>query len=124
MQADNVVPVSVEELSLEEVTRPIRIDGKDYLIVEADSETAVSFRNIVLSKVTMENKKISGLSGIASAEPYLVSQCLKRLDKDGKRLPVGITEINGWKSRVVKRVYEIAREISGLKEDEDDKPKN
>ena len=114
------------EFDLTETTFPVTLNKQNYLLVEANSETGTQFKAQTLKGITMDQhengtKKINGLENIAGNEAYLVSRCLFKLDDAGWRHAVDLATVKSWPNRIVKALYEKAREISGLKELDTDK---
>jgi hypothetical protein len=60
------------------------------------------------------------LGSVADAEPLLVSLCLYEVNKDGKRLGnVSLPTVLGWPPRVVRALFDRAKQISDLGEKEE-----
>jgi hypothetical protein len=89
-------------------------DGDNYILREANGRAAKIFNNARISGVTLEDGKPKSLSGIGDLEPLLVSLCL--FGENDRPLTVSFVE--KWPSRVVKKLYNKAREISDLDEGE------
>lgn len=108
--------------SLDERTFDINIAGQRYVIVEASEESAKRYKNTAMRATKFSDKgKPSGVDGLADVEPLLVSMCLFKVDEAGMRTPVQLSTILRWPHRVVAPIYQKARELSGLKDDEEDK---
>lgn len=119
-------------LSLTQI--PVRFQGKNYLLVEALGDAVAQWRNAQLQGTKMQQSdnsdtKTISLGGMADSEPLLVSLCLFSPDKDGNlildargnvdvRQRVPLTAVRGWPNRVVSKLFEKAKEISGLNETE------
>ena len=108
------------DLSVREV--PVGILGKRYLLREASEGAAARYRNAMLkaTKLGPDGKPIS-LDGMADAAPLLVSLCLFEVYEHqgvSKDRPVLLSTVVSWPSRVVKPLFEKAKEISELDEDE------
>jgi len=108
---------------LKRIIIPIRITEKDgtlrkYELKEATSDVATHWRNSIINKTKIQDGKAVGLSNVADSEPLLVSMCLFRAE--GKKDNVKLEEVRSWPSRIVKSLFEKAKEISDLDEDEDD----
>ena len=104
--------------SLETVEIPVKIDGKDYVLREADGAAATSYRNQLLASMKLgPDGKPSSIHGLASVEPMLVSRCL--FDEKNKSVPLKVVE--GWPSRVQKTLFAKAKEISMLQEEATDR---
>lgn len=116
MTADSTTDEIVFD-SLDLIEVPVTLAGKKYVLIEADGETAAGMKNRIIrsSKVSDEGKVTLG-DGIADAEAFLVGQCLYR-DESGGRTRIGEATVRSWPARVVKALYERARQISGLDDD-------
>jgi len=102
------------ELNFDDLTPieiPVRIQGKNYVLREASGDAACRYRNAVLAcaQLTPEGKAVS-VRNLADVEPLLVSLCL--FDEKGN--PVSVNQVRKWPARVVKALYEKAKEISDL----------
>lgn len=111
--------LNFDNLSLIEV--PVSLEGKKYVLREADEDTATAYRNATIAGAKMEDGQVTGMpSNLGGVQSLLVSRCLFPLDKDGAPLPNSVARktVMGWPSRVVKPLFEKAKEISELDEDE------
>lgn len=114
----------VEDLgSTDIIERPVKVNNKNYVVVEADGDTASKFRGMQLSNFKISDGKAAGiLPGLSDSELFLVSRCLFELFSDDKgtitRRAVPIAVIKLWPNRITSRIFEIAQEISELKEPE------
>lgn len=107
----------VFDLSFQEV--PVVINGEEYVLREASAAAAKEYRNAALKsfKMGLEGRPESIIGdGLAGAEPLLVSLCLF---KKGATNPVGSKFVDALPSRVVKPLFEKAKEISDLGEGEE-----
>lgn len=103
------------EFDLTPTTVPVRIAGQDYLLKEASGAVATTWRNSVFRSTKVDsNGRPSSYEGIAEAEPLLVSLCL--YEANGKLVP--IQTVKSWPARIQKALFEKAKEISGLDEEE------
>jgi len=110
------------ELDFEDLTPielPVKIAGKEYLLREASGEDARIYNNARMRGVQMEGDKILSLPEDSAGIPsLLVSRCLWET-KDGKPTArVAIQKVRGWPERVIKPLFEKAKDISEL-QDED-----
>lgn len=104
--------MSIEEMKfdLSFVEIPIDISGTKYTLREASSDIASKYRKFI-----MDQKKSDGdgyKSGLADAEPLLVSMCL--FDSEGKG--VSVDTIKKWPERIQKALFFKARDMSSLNE--------
>jgi hypothetical protein len=104
--------INFDDLSLIEV--PVSIEGKKYTLREASGGAAIQYRNAMLASTKLgPGGTVTSVSGMANIEPLLVSLCL--FDEKGKR--VSEATIKNWPSRVLKTLFDRAKEISELDED-------
>jgi len=111
---DKSFDLDFSDLELQEV--PIIFAGKNYTLREASGEAAVRYRNALTDSADIgEGGKVTRLKNIASVEPLLVSLCL--FTESGKRLSAqGVAQL--FPARVLKKIFDTAMKISGLKEAE------
>lgn len=103
MVFNDIVPIEV----------PVTINRERFILREATEEAAIKFRNACMAGARMEDGKVVGVSNMAETQALLVSLCLFADDK-----PVPPSVIKRWPSRVVKSLFEKAKEISQLDEKE------
>jgi hypothetical protein len=107
MKFDSLTPIEVA----------VEIEGKAYTLREASGDAACKYRNAQLERVEMGPEgKPSRFHGLADLEPLLVSLCLFN-DENGKQ--VNINTIRSWPSRILKPLFDKAKEISELGEEEE-----
>ncbi len=103
------------DLSVIEI--PVNIENKKYILREASGAAACSYRNAMIECTQLgPDGKPTKLKGIANVEPLLVSLCL--FDDKNKRVPVAT--IQSWPSRIQKTLFDKAKEISELGEEEEE----
>lgn len=115
---------------LKPVEIPVSIQGKQYVLREASGDAACRFRNAVAKsyKLTPDGKAVA-IDGLPDVEPLLVSMCLYVPGADGKlvvkangdvdqKTLVPIATIRGWPSSVMKKLFEKAKAISELGEND------
>jgi hypothetical protein len=93
-------------------------DGENYILKEATGRAAKIYNNARIEGVMLEAGQPKTIKGIGGLEPLLVSLCLWA---DNDR-PVTQQFIEGWPSKVVKKLYNKAKEISDLDEEEKESP--
>jgi hypothetical protein len=103
--------------SLQPVEEPIKILGKDYIVREASEAAATSWRNHSIAATKIDDGKTVGFSGLADAEPLLVSLCLFENNGHGM-IGVPLETVLAWPSRIVTPLYNYIKEISGLDKEE------
>lgn len=107
--------LNFSDLALIEI--PVKFPNKTYTLREASGDIATSYRNRAMACSKFgENGKIVAIEGMADLEPYLVHCCL--LDEEGNRLPEAM--IRNWPARIVKDLFNKAKEISGLDEESEE----
>ena len=111
---------------------PVTFKGIKYILVEASAEAVAKWRNAQLTGTRMyqrenEDTRTIALGGMADSEPILVSLCLFKPDENGNlrldaggnvdtRFRVAVDVVKGWPNRVTAKLFEKAKEISGLDE--------
>jgi hypothetical protein len=92
---------------------PVKINKKDHVIREASGTVSAAYRNAMLRGARLgPDGKSMHMEGGAEAEHVLVQGCL--FDKSGRRY--ALATIASWPNRVIKPLFNVAHEISGLKE--------
>jgi hypothetical protein len=100
-------------------TCDVTIGRTKYTLHEADGTASVEYRNAMLDATELgEDGRPARLRGLASADPVLLSRCLR--DENGAVVPV--ETILGWKSRVYRQLVEWVKDVSGLLDEA--RPKN
>ncbi len=99
-------------------------DGKRYMLREASGDAVAKFNNARARCIQFKDGAMASVSGQGDLEVLLVSYCLFHTDETGAaklNTPVDIKLIRSWPNRVVKPLYDAAREISEI-DAEDDLP--
>lgn len=113
------------DLSITTVTIPFEYEGKKYVLKEASGDAACRWRNSILkaTKMTPDMKVQSiELGQLADVEPQLVSDCVFLVKEDGAHMPVTLKTVRTWPTRLITRLFEKAKEISGLDKVESEAP--
>lgn len=115
--------LNFDDLALIEV--PVSIGDKRYLLREASGNVACKYRNALLNCTVLGPEgKPQTVRNMADVEPLLVSLCLFQLleQPDGtvKERPAQLADVRGWPNRIVKALFERAKEISELDEEEEE----
>ncbi len=113
--------------------------GKDwYLLREASEWAACAYRNEGMKGARFEDGKLRSVDGVANVEPLLVHLCLFFAVGDppdgtngsngtlkvameptrGDPLNVPLKTVRSWPSRIVKPLFDRAKQLSELEEDE------
>lgn len=122
----NVEVMEFEDEDLTEV--PVTIGSHRLILQEANGDIVVQHRNAVLAYTRYNDQgNIASISGIASAEPLLISKCLYTtvpVDKDKPDGPVvkgklvGLEFVSNLRHRVMKKLFNRIKEISDMNDDE------
>lgn len=104
---DGITPVSI----------PVRVGGKRYILREATGDVAVRYRNACLKamKLGADGKPVA-MENMADVEPYLVHLTLFAVAENGGESQVPLATVRGWPARVVKALFNKAKEIGSLDE--------
>lgn len=97
----------------------IEIDGKPYVLREPSGDAATKWRNTTTSGARLADGKVVGLSGIADADPLLVSLCLfECYENRGQTMerPVTLLQVRSWPDRIQKELAEAAKRLGNLVE--------
>lgn len=128
----DVIPQGLEELNFDDLT-PVEIRvsifRKKYVLREIDEGDAVRWRNSQLRAARMSEGQVVSMGDLAESEPLLVSFCLYRANEDHKIILrndgtpdkstlTPLATIKSWPARIVKPLFERAKEISELEEKE------
>lgn len=98
------------DIGIKEVA--VKINSKEHVVREANGTVAAAYRNMMLKAARLGDDKSMRMDGGAEAEHVLVQGCL--FDKSGRRY--ALATIASWPNRVIKHLFNIAHEISDLKE--------
>lgn len=123
---------SLDFESLELIEVPVTIGSVKYVLREADEGAAREFRNARLKGATLKDGDAATLpDDPGGLQSLLLSGCIFRCNEEGEPFssPVSRREITGymtpngtrykgWPARIVKPLYEKAKEISELDETE------
>lgn len=97
--------------SIETIEIPVKYKSVDYVLREATSGAAKEFANARISRVKMSSTgEATSYGSLGDLEPLLVSLCLFELS--GK--PVTVKFVEAMPYKVQKALYEKAKEISGM----------
>lgn len=106
---------------LQPVRVPVTYRGRRFVLTES-GDAVVKYRNASISAARMRDGKVVGLSGAADAEPILVAGCLfENADPDllpRADRPVSPAFVRGLPSRLTAKLFDRAREINGIKDEE------
>lgn len=90
---------------------------EEYELREASGDDACRWKNAIIERTMLgPDGKPTGMKNIADTEPILVSLCLYDVSLK-KKVPV--SKVRSWPARVQKALFEKAKEISDLDEDDE-----
>lgn len=101
------------------------IDDLDYVLRQAPSKQVTRWRNHSFQSsriVVTDDKRTIQAGDIAGLEPLLVSYCLfLSQESNGQRVlkPVALQTIENWPNPIVAKLFERAKEISRIDEEEE-----
>jgi hypothetical protein len=113
---------------------PVCRKGVWFILQEALEGDACKFRDRQLAGTEFKGTSVSKIRGLAESEYYLVALCLyeftgtfgekgEPLPEEGGKYKVGKRvhpdRLKQWKHLQIKKLFELAQEISGLKEEEE-----
>lgn len=117
---------TVDMGSTEILEKRICVNGKDYVVREADGETASKFRGHQMSHLKLSEGKAAGIMpGLSDSELFLVSRCLfevittdavQGVGFNRRAVPLAVVKL--WPDRVTSKIFEIAQELSEFKKPE------
>ena len=105
------------EFSLERIEKPVTIGGKAYVLRELDGKQRDTYLNGLSQRVRIVDGKPAGLKSFDGLQASLLALCLYENIAGGE--PVPAATIQAWPATVVTRLYEVAREMNGLDEEEE-----
>ena len=99
---------------------PVKIGDKECVLREASEDAARQYQNALTRHTSIEDGKVRGIMGpIADTQSLFVSLCMFESSDDGKERRVDVKEVRKWPARVVKKLFDKAKEISEIGEDGD-----
>lgn len=122
-----------DSLALQE--KPVRYKGKDYVLREADEDTARKYHNFRARGLRIGPEgTLTGIdlpNDMADIRSIVLGGCLFPMIKIGKDQeevvgprPIGETEIRKWPSRFTQPMFDWVKEVSGLDSTGGDEGKN
>lgn len=111
------------KFSTQKVEEPVEIDGKQYVLREANESAKVKWQDFLIGKATMVDGKPASMGSISGASAVLVSECLFVWPEEAgpytagskRKLPnVPLSTINDWPARVVDELHAWIMEHSDL----------
>ena len=110
---------------LEIIEVPVMLGGKSFVLKEATGAAACKYRNAMLGHTVLgESGKPVSIKGMADIEPLLVSLCLFEIitNEDSDQIvekQLTVKDVGKWPAKVVTSLFEKAKEISNLSDEED-----
>jgi len=118
-------PLSAQNALVFELTRqerPVMINGEAYVLVELDGTQRDKYLTDIAARVktTGRGKKATqSMKNFHMLQAGLVSLTLFKLSEDGK-IPVMAATIQEWPARVISDLFDAAKELSGLDDEDED----
>ena len=110
--------VNVDQLNFDDLAQielPFTKDDKEYVLIEASAAAVKRYQSWVSENLIYDkNGKPTGLKDAGRAQLFLLSLTVK--NSDGKY--VTEKELEQWSGRMVRRLFDKAKMISGLSESE------
>lgn len=108
--------------TLEREEIPVVIDSQEYVLQELDGSERDRYLNGLTNRMRVNNKgDLAGIKNFDGLQASLVAASIRLVD-GLERKPVLLKTVQGWPAKVVKQLFDAARELSGL-DDEDEKDK-
>jgi hypothetical protein len=111
--------------SLAPIEIPVKLpNGKDYILREASEADSIVWRDAVLDALKFVDGKMTGARRLTDTEVMLVASCLcetgsdgsLKVTQDGHPVKVPSILVRSLPARIVKALFERAKEISDLNE--------
>jgi hypothetical protein len=100
------------------VTIQVNIFGVSYVLREASGDATCKYHNFMSENTELKDGQPYRYHNFADREPLLVSLCLY----DATNItPVQLEVVRSWPSRVVEKLFEKVKEISGMNAEEETK---
>jgi len=106
---------------LKPIEVPVKFQGKRYLLKEASEGAQLEHRDGTLraAKPNMETGKPTTMEGVGLVNAKFLASCLFEVTEGGQ-VPVTVEVVLAWPTKVVKMLRDKLREITGLREEEDE----
>lgn len=90
--------------------------GKQYVLREPSGGAVVKYRSALIkaSKIGPDGRPTVVSDTLPSLEPLLVSMCVFQIDANGKESPVTDAVVQSWPNRLMKRLFDAAKELSQM----------
>lgn len=97
---------------------PVSIDGVEYVLREANGDVGAKYKTACIRGAKFQEGKPTTVDNLGDVEPLLVAGCLFKVTPSGEEK---VTEafVRALPNRVVKPMFDWAKENSDLKEKED-----
>ncbi|MBU0847695.1 hypothetical protein KKH23_10955 [Patescibacteria group bacterium] len=109
------------EFVLEFQERPVTIGSERYLLVELDGKGRDTYLNNLGGRMRHgPDGKPSGVKDFEGLQAFLVAACLRKIEADGELRAVSGETIQAWPAKVVSGLFDAAKELSALDEEEEE----
>lgn len=98
------------------------LDGKRYVVVEASGKAQSNHYDqiIKIAKPDPATGKPTSVTGLSDVQPTLVADCLYLVTEEGRK-PVPLKDVKELPARVISRLYDWIKDVSGLVNEKDSK---
>jgi hypothetical protein len=97
---------------LQPIKKAVTFGGKNYVIREASADTARQYRNMATAGYKLADGKLTGISGVADCELFLVRSCTFEANGEANDRPVTDGQVKAWPDRITKRLFTEIRRLS------------
>lgn len=106
--------------TLDRAERPVTISNEDYVLIELDGKERDRYLNGLAKRIrTSPDGKSQTVKEFDGLQGSLIVASLRKVTPEGLR-PVDIKTVQTWPARVVKGLFQAAKDLSALNDDEDE----
>lgn len=109
------IETKVLEFDLARKEIPCKLGGVEWVLREMDGTMRDQYLNAISSRVRMVDGKANGVKDFGGLQALLLTRSLYRKDDNQ---PATQAEIQAWPSSVVGALFDRAKELSGLGDEE------
>ena len=104
---------------IEREEQPVVISGEDYVLIELDGKKRDTYLNDLSARLRISPMgKPAGIKDFINLQSGLLSMSLKKV-VGGERVAVDKKPIQAWPASTISGLFEAAKNLSGLGNDED-----
>lgn len=114
----------VLSFDLTQAEQPVKIGDEDYVLVELNGLERDTYLNDVGGRMrTGPDGKPTGVKNFKGMQAALLTASLKKVIPDGKRQVVTANTIQGWRAKVISKLFDLAKELSDIGNETPELPK-